>query len=204
MQKRADAWAVQRRFVWDDSSQGLLWESREDVKEFTPSQVLQGVLQCRGVTEQQKGGRNLSNTQLPRLSSFLLCLSSSSSHLLLLYPFQQPFFYNIFYGSYVDHYMGGSKYGNLEGKICKVSLSFHNASTWSPAPVTNKCTCSCNLARGDSCYNPHSCKESDIYLTQMEQEQKLNWSMGFLLLKTCLFKSFSVLVPLFLPTLTPI
>lgn len=37
----------------------LLWGSREDVEKSAPSQLLQGVLQCRGLTEKVEGKRQL-------------------------------------------------------------------------------------------------------------------------------------------------
>lgn len=83
-----------------------------DVEEFTPSQVLQGVLQCRGATEKEEGGRNLSNTQLARLSPpvphFFLSSLTSVFVLILKTPLSQYFIGKIY--TILAHYLRESKY----------------------------------------------------------------------------------------------
>lgn len=51
-------WAVLGRFGQNDLSP-LRQQSREDVEKTAPSQLLQGVLQCRGVTEKYEARRQL-------------------------------------------------------------------------------------------------------------------------------------------------
>ncbi len=66
----------------------LLWGSREDGKKTAPSQLLQGVLQCRGATEKYEASRQ--------------CVQQSAAHSLSPFPAMPYFFHSSLLSSFTS------------------------------------------------------------------------------------------------------